>query len=146
MVINAKAKGGRAEALVKDTLKSITGLKFERVPASGALPYLKGDIFVPNSNNVFCIEVKHYADSCINDTLLTNKSNNIAGWWPKLLIDCKVSNQEPLLILKYDRSKLFVATYRKPAFLQNYLYHHKLEIYIMILEDWIREEKVGFVA
>lgn len=145
MVINAKAKGGRAEALVKDKLKELTGLPFERVPASGALPYLKGDIFVPNAANIFCIEVKHYADSCINDTLLTNKSNNIAGWWPKLLQDCKISNQEPLLILKYDRSKLFVATERKPVYLTNYLYHHKLGIYIAIFEDWMREEKVGFV-
>ena len=42
-MVDSRAKGARGEYLVRDMLRSYTGLKFERVPASGALEYLKGD-------------------------------------------------------------------------------------------------------
>ena len=38
-------KGARGEYLVRDMLREHTGHKFERVPASGALEYLKGDLY-----------------------------------------------------------------------------------------------------
>ncbi len=34
-------------------------LQFERVPMSGALEYLKGDLYIPNQNNSYCIEVEN---------------------------------------------------------------------------------------
>ena len=54
-MVDSRAKGARGEYLVRDMLREATGLKFERVPASGALEYLKGDIYVPNNKNIFYI-------------------------------------------------------------------------------------------
>ena len=50
-MVDSRAKGARGEYLVRDMLREATGLKFERVPASGALEYLKGDLYVPNQRN-----------------------------------------------------------------------------------------------
>ena len=52
-MVDSRAKGARGEYLVRDMLRSYTALKFERVPASGALEYLKGDIYVPNCRNFY---------------------------------------------------------------------------------------------
>ena len=43
-VVDSRAKGARGEYLVRDLLREHTGLQFERVPMSGALEYLKGDL------------------------------------------------------------------------------------------------------
>ena len=63
---------------MRDMLRESTGLKFERVPASGALEYLKGDLYVPNQRNHFCIEVKNYKESALTDKIFTQpKTNNL---------------------------------------------------------------------
>ena len=54
-MVASRAKGARGEYLVRDMLRDATGLKFERVPSSGALEYLKGDLYVPNQRNYYCI-------------------------------------------------------------------------------------------
>ena len=59
-MVDSRAKGARGEYLVRDMLRSASGLQFERVPSSGALSYLKGDLYVPDAKNLFCIEVKNY--------------------------------------------------------------------------------------
>ena len=46
-MVDPRAKGAEGERQVRDLLKGHTGLAFERVPMSGALEYLKGDIFLP---------------------------------------------------------------------------------------------------
>jgi Holliday junction resolvase len=80
-MVDSRAKGARGEYLVRDMLRQHTGLKFERVPASGALEYLKGDLYVPNCRNYFCIEVKNYKDSPLTDKLFTQpKTNNLIRW------------------------------------------------------------------
>ena len=85
-VVDSRAKGARGEYLVRDLLREHTGLQFERVPMSGALEYLKGDLYIPNQNNYYCIEVKNYADSPLSDKVLTQqKTNNMIRWWRKLL-------------------------------------------------------------
>ena len=61
-MVDSRAKGARGEYLVRDMLRVATGLQFERVPNSGALEYLKGDLYVPNEKNRFCIEVKNYSE------------------------------------------------------------------------------------
>ena len=55
-MVDSRAKGARGEYLVRDLLREYTNLQFERVPMSGALEYLKGDLYVPNEKNYFCIE------------------------------------------------------------------------------------------
>ena len=81
---DSRAKGARGEYLVRDMLRRHTGLEFERIPSSGALHYLKGDLYVPHKHNLFCIEVKNYKDSHFNDKVFTSKSNQWIKWWSKL--------------------------------------------------------------
>jgi hypothetical protein len=145
-MVDSRAKGARGEYLVRDMLREATQLQFERVPLSGALEYLKGDLYVPNERNRFCIEVKNYAESSLTDKIFTQpKTNNLVKWWNKVQIQAKNSKQEPLLFYKYDRSKVFVATELKPLLLNKYLYISWLNCYTMLAEDWLKEESVCFL-
>ena len=97
-MVDSRAKGARGEYLVRDMLRDFTGLQFERVPNSGALDYLKGDLYVPHEKNRFCIEVKNYESSPLSDKIFTApKTNNLIKWWIKLLQQAAGGNQEPLL-------------------------------------------------
>ena len=42
---------------------------------SGALEYLKGDLYVPHEKNIFCIEVKNYSESPLSDKIFTAKKD-----------------------------------------------------------------------
>lgn len=105
----SKAKGAAFEAKIKDKLSKHFNLQFERVPLSGALEYLKGDIWVPEKFNEFkyTIECKHYKELNFN-TLLTAKSNDIWVFWKQAIEEAKVMGKKPLLIFRWDRSKDFV--------------------------------------
>lgn len=77
-MVDSRAKGARGEYLVRDLLRESTGLQFERVPSSGALDYLKGDLYVPHAKNRFCIEVKNYESSPLSDKVFTApRTNNL---------------------------------------------------------------------
>ena len=77
-VVDSRAKGARGEYLVRDLLREYTNLQFERVPNSGALEYLKGDLYVPHEKNKYCIEVKNYSESPLTDKIFTApKTNNL---------------------------------------------------------------------
>ena len=103
-MVDSRAKGARGEYLVRDMLREYTGLKFERVPASGALEYLKGDLYVPHAKNHYCIEVKNYSESPLTDRMFTaEKTNNLIRWWKKLITQAENGNQQPLLFFKYNR-------------------------------------------
>lgn len=141
MAINSRTKGARGEASVCEVLCANSGLNFERTPGSGS-GKIKGDLYVLGKKNTFCIEVKNYAESPLSDKVLTNKTNNLNVWWTKLLVQAKQCNQQPLLIFKYNRSKLFVVTHIKPANVENFLYFSSLNCYIMLLDDWLKKEKI----
>jgi Holliday junction resolvase len=144
-MVDSRAKGARGEYTVRDLLRSATGLQFERVPLSGALEYLKGDLYVPNMKNRFCIEVKNYEESPLTDKLFTQeKTNNLVRWWLKIKNQAFNAKQEPLLFFKYNRSKVFVCTELKPEKLKKYLYISWLNCYTMLAEDWLKEEGVDF--
>ena len=144
-MVDSRAKGARGEYLVRDMLRTYTGLKFERVPASGALEYLKGDIYVPNCKNFFCIEVKNYKDSPLTDKIFTQpKTNNIIRWWKKLEVQAKGGNQEPLLFFKYDRSKVFVCTQQPPEKTEQYIFINFLNCFVLLAEEWLEHETVEF--
>jgi Holliday junction resolvase len=146
-MVDSRAKGARGEYLVRDMLREFTGLKFERVPASGALEYLKGDIYVPNNRNFFCIEVKNYKDSPLSDKIFTQpKTNNLIRWWKKVVIQAEGGDQKPLLFFKYDRSKVFVCTEMKPVNTIDFMYIAFLNCYILLAEDWLEVEKVEFIS
>jgi Holliday junction resolvase len=145
-MVDSRAKGARGEYLVRDMLREFTQLQFERVPASGALEYLKGDLYVPHARNLFCIEVKNYADSPLSDKIFTQeKTNNLVRWWKKLLIQAEGGNQDPLLFFKYDRSKVYVVTAVKPSKVK-YMYISWLDCYVALAESWLEKEKVEFIS
>ena len=146
-MVDSRAKGARGEYLVRDLLRESTGLQFERVPASGALEYLKGDLYVPHAKNRFCIEVKNYENSPLNDKIFTApRTNNLIKWWKKVVQQAEGGNQEPLLFFKYNRSTVFVVTADKPlSFGSQYMYISWLNCYVMVAADWLTEEKPEFV-
>ena len=146
-MVDSRAKGARGEYLVRDMLRDATGLKFERVPSSGALEYLKGDLYVPNQRNYYCIEVKNYKDSPLSDKVFTQpKTNNLVKWWKKIVIQAIGGDQKPLLFFKYDRSKVFVVTEQKPKNTIEYLFIRFLDCYVLLAENWLKHEKVEFIS
>ena len=146
-MVDSRAKGARGEYLVRDMLRDATGLKFERVPSSGALEYLKGDLYVPNQRNYYCIEVKNYKDSPLSDKVFTQpKTNNLVKWWKKIVTQAIGGDQKPLLFFKYDRSKVFVVTEQKPENTIEYLFIRFLDCYVLLAEDWLKHEKVEFIG
>jgi Holliday junction resolvase len=145
-MVDSRAKGARGEYLVRDMLRDFTGLKFERVPMSGALEYLKGDLYVPNKDNRFCIEVKNYSESPLTDKIFTQeKTNNLIRWWLKIKEQARQSSQEPLLFFKYNRSKVFVVTEIIPEKTEKYFFISWLKCYIMLAEEWADKEKIEFI-
>jgi len=144
-VVDSRAKGARGEYLVRDMLREFTGYQFERVPASGALAYLKGDLYVPHEKNIFCIEVKSYADSPLTDKIFTaRKTNNLIRWWKKIEVQAEGGNQEPLLFFKYNRSPVFVVTSRRPES-TDYMHISWLNCYVSESLSWLENEKPEFL-
>lgn len=144
-MVDSRAKGARGEYLVRDMLRAHTGLQFERVPNSGALEYLKGDLYVPNERNRFCIEVKNYADSPLTDKVFTaQKTNNLIKWWKKICVQAENGGQKPLLFFKYNRSAVFVVTELKPEKRLDYMFISFLNCYILLADVWLENEEVEF--
>lgn len=144
-MVDSRAKGARGEYLVRDMLRESTGLKFERVPASGALEYLKGDLYVPREANKYCIEIKNYAESPLTDKLFTaEKTNNLIRWWKKVVQQAKGGDQEPMLFFKYNRSKVFVVVDELPKNTK-YIHINWLGCYVMLAEEWLAQEEIHFI-
>lgn len=146
-MVNSRAKGARGEYLVRDLLRDYTDLQFERVPSSGALPYLKGDLYVPNEKNNFCIEVKNYETSSFTDKIFTQpKTNNLLKWWHKICNQAENCNQTPLLFWRYDRSKIYVVTNIEPKNVEKYVYMKWIGAYMLLAEDWLENENITFLG
>ena len=145
-MVDSRAKGARGEYIVRDMLREYTDLQFERVPNSGALEYLKGDLYVPHEKNRFCIEAKNYAESPLTDRIFTApKTNNLIKWWKKLKEQAIGGNQEPLLFFKYNRSPVFVVTEEKPVKTLQYMQIKFLDCYVLLAEDWLEIEEMDFL-
>lgn len=145
-MVDSRAKGARGEYLVRDMLREHTDLQFERVPSSGALAYLKGDLYVPNKRNIFCIEVKNYSESPLTDKIFTqDKTNNLIRWWKKIVQQARDGEQEPLLFFKYDRSRIYVVSERQPQILEKYMHISWLSCYVMLADEWLVTENVEFI-
>jgi len=144
-MVDSRAKGARGEYLVRDMLRNASGLQFERVPSSGALSYLKGDLYVPDERNLFCIEVKNYEKSPLTDKVFTNKTNYLLQWWEKIVRQAALKTQQPLLFFKYSRSKVFVVTTLKPE-IARYMYVSWLECYILVAEEWLEQEELEWIG
>ena len=146
-----REKGARAEVVVRDALRSHTGLKWERVPGSGALDEkhgLKGDLYVPGEKNLYCVEVKHYADCHLDSAILTSKSPQLLTWWEQAIRQATQVQKLPMLIFKHDRSKLFVATTSIPSDQYRSLTISALghEFTVALLDDFLKHENPKFIA
>lgn len=118
MAVNSRDKGKRAEYAVRDLLRKYTGMKWERVPGSGAFDAdhgLKGDIYLPCvqtkglNKSLVCIEVKHYKDDVINSNLLRPAKQTLEEFWRQTLREAEELNKIPVLVFKKDRGKWLVA-------------------------------------
>lgn len=145
-MVDTRTKGLRGEYAVRDILREATGDMWERTPTSGALEYLKGDIYIPNEKQLAVIEVKNYKDPTLNDKLLTSKTANLQKWWPKLKLQAQTAKCLPLLFYKYDRSKWFVVTNIEPLKSKNYIYVGPMDCYSMVAEEWLKSEWDSFKA
>ena len=146
IMVDSRAKGARGEYLVRDLLRAYTNLQFERVPSSGALEYLKGDLYVPHEKNRFCIEVKNYESSPLSDKIFTApRTNNLIKWWKKVKKQAEQGKQEPLLFFKYNRSPIFAVTALKPLYTKNWMNIAFLNCYVLLAEEWLEQEDVEFL-
>ena len=146
-MVDSRAKGARGEYLVRDMLREATNLQFERVPSSGALEYLKGDLYVPHAKNRFCIEVKNYENSPLSYKIFTApKTNNLIKWWTKLVRQAEQGNQEPLLFFKYNRSPVFVCVGEPPESTDHYIFISFFGCVVLLAEEWLNKEKVEFIS
>lgn len=150
-MVDSRQKGATAESAVKKVLVQMTGLQWERVPGSGALDpkhKLKGDLYVVDAANLYCVEVKHYKDSQLDHTVLTGKNPQLLEWWEQAVRQGIQVGRKPLLIFKHDRSKMFVAFVEKPTGNYKYFYinANQHQFYVALLEEWINNELPEFVA
>ena len=149
-MVDVRAKGAKAETDVRNMLRKHTNLTWERTPGSGALDpkhMLKGDLHVPGEANLYCVEFKHYADDHINSGILTHKLPQIIEWWQQTLRQGNQVGRKPLLIFKFNRSKIFVSFEDMPNSEYRYMFikvdGH--ELYIALLEDWLIHDKPKFI-
>lgn len=133
-MVDSRQKGYTAEIKARDELRKFTDHTWERVPNSGALRAehgLKGDLYIPQNNNIFCVEIKHYKDDQITSKLLSGKNPIFMEWWDQTIREAGEVKKIPLLIFKYDRSKWFAAFEKL-----NFQYSHKeLSRYIVLNDD-----------
>lgn len=149
-MVDSRQKGSRAELVVRDFLRKKTGLKFERTPFSGGLDPvhgLKADIYIPNEKNKYAIEVKHYKDDHLTSKVLTSKTPQLITFWEQALDGASSTDKEPLLIFKFDKSKLFVAFTDLPSRDYDYinLFINNHNLYVALLETWLLNDSPQFI-
>ena len=138
-------KGIRGEYKFRDVLRKYTGLRWERVPASGALEYLKGDLYVPNAKNLYTIECKNYKDPVFSERSFGQlKSNNLVLWWNKIKSQAFHMQAKPLLLFRHDRSQNYALIQEEPKN-TNYIYISWLNAYIVVLDDWLQTNEITFI-
>lgn len=109
-MVASKDKGNRGEVIIRDYLRKETGLNFDRTPQSGAssIKGLKGDLFVMNYANKFTIECKNYEEDGFGSACLLGKGN-FNAWWAQVTRDAIANGNLPMLIYRWNRSKLYCA-------------------------------------
>jgi hypothetical protein len=120
-----------------DTFKS----QFERVPLSGALTYLKGDVYPPWLPDFpWTIEAKHHKEVDWNN-VLTAKTSLLLEFWDQTTREAMVMKKNPLLVYKWDRSKLFACWFDDKVTTKNFVHIRSgtREFYMALLDDWLAE-------
>ena len=139
MVNKSKIKGSAYEAKIKRYLNAHLDIEFKRMPLSGAIEYLKGDIWTPHDTAAwpYCIECKHYKDIQWNN-LLTAKTTDLLQFWRQTVREAEVMRKKPLLIFRWNRSKDFVG-WNDEIEVDHYLEVKSFgcQFKITQLDDWI---------
>jgi len=140
----SKLKGTAFESKMAKLLTAELGVEFKRMPLSGAIEYLKGDLWVPSDTAGFgyAVECKHYAELDHNN-FLTAKSTDIFQFWVQACEAADRMKKKPLLLYRWNRSKDFAAYDDFSIECQNYVEvrsfgHH---FRISLLSDWIENYK-----
>lgn len=160
-MVDSRQKGARAESAAKGLLIKHTGLDWQRTPGSGALNAahkLKGDLYIPDAKNKFCVEVKHYKDDHLTSKVITDKNPQIIKWWEQTVRQAEQTSREPLLLFKFDRSKWFVAFKTEATYHENtipakttfsYTYMTidtgDFRFHTAKLEEWLTKEKIQWI-
>lgn len=123
MPVNSKAKGDTYERKIAKKLTEWTGLKFERVPASGGLHWKKdnrvyGDIVTNDPDFPFTIECK--ARESWNMDSLINGSKEVEKWWKQAIADAWATGKEPMVIFTRNRQPDYIM-FRGKANLYDYI-------------------------
>lgn len=149
-MVDSRQKGRTAELSCRDELRKLTGLVWERTPMSGALDakhMMKGDVYVPQVNIKYCVEIKHYKDDHINTKLITGVNPMLLQWWEQAVREADQMNKKPLLIFKHNRSKWFAAFTSEDVYFSmmdsstKFLVIHPEELFISLLTDFCKYEE-----
>ena len=143
MANTSKIKGSVYEAKIAKLLTNEFKVEFRRVPLSGAIDYLKGDIWTPKDTAwwPYCIECKHHKDIQWNN-FLTSKTTDMLVFWKQTVREAEVMEKKPLLIFRWNRSKDFIA-FDDDLKVEHYVevksfgYHFK----VTLLDEWIKKVK-----
>ncbi len=158
MAVNSKAKGDAYERKIAKKMTEWTGLKFERVPASGGLHWKQdnrvyGDVVTNDPEFPFVIELK--CRESWNMDALINGSKEVEKWWKQVTTDAEATGKKPMLIFTRNRQPDYIALK-----LNDYHHEQKLllvgtrknffmnvlvgfdELIVMKLDDFIREHSI----
>ena len=143
MANKSKIKGAAYEAKIKRYLNSQFDIEFERMPLSGAIEYLKGDLWTPHDTAAwpYCIECKHYKEIQWNN-LLTAKTTDLLNFWRQTIREAEVMRKKPLLIFRWNRSKDFVG-WSDEIEVDHYIEIKSFGCHFKVtqLDDWIKALK-----
>jgi hypothetical protein len=145
MVNKSKIKGSSYEAKIRDLLTKELSIEFKRMPLSGSLDYLKGDLWTPHDTAAwpYCIECKHYAEVNWN-SLLTAKTSDLLNFWRQAVREAEVMKKKPLVIYRWDRSKDYIC-WNDEIKVDNQITYKGFdcEFKMALLQDWLKEYKKG---
>ncbi len=140
-------KGSRFEYQIRDLLTDKCGVKWDRVPMSGA-GAMKGDLYCLTNHYYYCIECKSFKDSVIMENLLSAKSNNFYGWWEQCCREAETMHRQPALVFKKDRGQPLIAVAEDLPQLNQFRLISDLgdtfaDVGIYLFKEWLAEKAVG---
>lgn len=143
MTNKSKIKGSSYEAKIRDLLTKELKIEFKRMPLSGSLEYLKGDLWTPHDTAAwpYCIECKHYAEVNWNG-LLTAKSSDLLNFWRQAVREAEVMKKKPLVIYRWNRSKDYICWNDSIELKLQIIYSgFDCNFKMGLLSDWLDEYK-----
>jgi|TARA_B110000908_G_scaffold151111_1_gene185597 Holliday junction resolvase len=146
MSSKSSQKGTRFEYQIRDQLTKKCGVKWDRVPMSGA-GAMKGDLYCLTNHYYYCIECKSFKDSVIMENLLSAKSNNLYMWWEQCTREAETMRRQPALIFKKDRGKPLIAVAEELPELNRFSLTSDLgdtyvDVYIYLFDEWLNAKSI----